>query len=1509
MRGFWGLRAFVVVLVTFVLAVTAGVVWAPPAVAAGPAPQPCAGDQVFPSCIPADVGTSATTGAVTTGAPIELAKSPTYSQWEIPVFPRPAAYPNCAYGAFGYLYEVPCTETSLQAWYWYVPAEQTSWSKPMWDNGGSFRLEECRPGRCSGSAPYRVVLFSADPSTPLLFATGTNTYMSRSTPQEQATAYDVVGGPVGPAAPVAGFDVRNDTTTPGQIFVTSTSTPSPNELFTTWDFGDGGTGTGVFTGHVYAKPGAYTVTMTVRDQLGRTATTTRTATVAAPTLGVTVDLLGAAPPLAEDADVTARVTVSASADGVGPLGGLTFDGGSLLASAPAEAFTRTGDPTPAAPTATFTLEPGEKKEWTVPLHTARRGPYTLSSTVSGTDASSRPVTATGTSPGEIGQPFPVQVTFLDAQGDAITELHLDAKPDGTPIPQTVTVKTVVTNDTAAPLTGLEAQPVDLRAADPQHPYEPFPAAVDAPNDAVRLTDLAPGASLTTTRTMTASGDGAIVASQLIASDQGLAIGRGPLNVGLTAMLVMQLSGETQRSVTAGAPITIFGTLKNVTADRTLALTDAVKIARTGNLLGGGYLARTDGQNATGPFPAPLVGEIAPGQTVTFQVQLTSARPAPEEYEYGGWADDAYTTGVALFSFPLRAAVKEKDGTWSALTTAPVSTESRYPGSIRTKGDSSVSFTIDTARVSDTTAFQNTVVTGFGLSVGALENTKKRLDDLTTFASRFAMDSSYRSKEIADALDVLTTIAVTMPKADHDALVKEIAGQVTTSLTRFGGEVVGGFHQEAPTEGSIQAQLEAMTAKLQGAWGSGDPMRVIDAVRPTGNLIGAAATDALAQELALAGFVKLATTTRYLEPAFQTWRDNRTIAKMQANFPSAAQIALEKNAIEISKSKYPLLEKAYLTRSALTDADLGVGADLDGAGLAQQTIDKVREWTKANPNRSIVLIPNEANVAAARNLGEAVGKIENIKPKSMAEIEYLVFGGRAEDKNMVILRDLSGTSTSDANLLVDRAIARGDLVEEDCAVAQQILDKRKKEWALFTNRGAVKKVDGVYVPDVDPATGKIKADGLGIGNLKGYAEADRIPNQFRGVDNALEVSGPELAPKFGLDYFDAFHHPTTPDKGVYVVLKQEHPVTGKMVKITGDDDGIFIGQLNGLGLKSTEINDAYASLMDVFNHPFSDTWKASIEKKLEIFSRYFETIPGTQTKGAPLVMVVNGEAYAVKINGATTRFDIGANRAFIDFVGAPAAVDPFAARPSFAQVLLNQLEPYLLPAMFLKSLLSDPAAFHGQPITTTEGGKIVRLTLQGSVESWTLAGGWQPDPDAAALARSGKLRLAPQSLVTTTTSAGATRVELLSADQVAMAGDWFVPGDRVVIDPGGPHQETAVVSALGSLIFATGLTQPHTRGEVVASLGPVGAAVDPGTGGGPGGAGAGASGSGSGSTTATGGGGATTGAGSGAASASSGEGSLARTGGAPLPAGDLAAFAALLIALGAIVVLRGRRRVG
>ena len=82
-------------------------------------------------------------------------------------------------------------------------------------------------------------------------------------------------------APVAGGGTVDAGT--AVRFVANVTQVDPNDPTTsTWDFGDGSTGTGSPVDHPFAAPGTYVVTLKVRDSLGLVSTATTTVTVHAP---------------------------------------------------------------------------------------------------------------------------------------------------------------------------------------------------------------------------------------------------------------------------------------------------------------------------------------------------------------------------------------------------------------------------------------------------------------------------------------------------------------------------------------------------------------------------------------------------------------------------------------------------------------------------------------------------------------------------------------------------------------------------------------------------------------------------------------------------------------------------------------------------------------------------------------------------------------------------------------------------------------------------------------------------------------------------------------------------------------------------------------------------------------------------------------------------------------------------------------------------------------------------
>jgi PKD repeat protein len=86
-------------------------------------------------------------------------------------------------------------------------------------------------------------------------------------------------------APTAAFVVSPSSSVIGQTLffnaATSTAAQGRTLMDFRWNFGDGGTGWGVTPSHAYAEVGSYTVSLTVVDDTGTSATITQSVTVAA----------------------------------------------------------------------------------------------------------------------------------------------------------------------------------------------------------------------------------------------------------------------------------------------------------------------------------------------------------------------------------------------------------------------------------------------------------------------------------------------------------------------------------------------------------------------------------------------------------------------------------------------------------------------------------------------------------------------------------------------------------------------------------------------------------------------------------------------------------------------------------------------------------------------------------------------------------------------------------------------------------------------------------------------------------------------------------------------------------------------------------------------------------------------------------------------------------------------------------------------------------------------------
>ena len=1235
---------------------------------------------------------------------------------------------------------------------------------------------------------------------------------------------------------------------PGDYRFTSTSTTTDGGLSLTWDLGDNSDpmlNNGLFI-HSYKKPGRYTVTLTAKDANNRSSTKTATVVVAPPKLLSSLSVVAGTSRVVPDDKITVELSLGASDDGLGTLSNVKLlDPG--FGVAPDGSFEIVAGPNPVIPApGELTLKPGEKVAFRYQLKAKVLGSATASAKATAKAEDGTDVTGEATLNLKVETDV-LKVAIVPSKND------FDLVPDdeGKPKPETLDVKITIENTATIPVKDISTGKLQLKASDEQRPYEPFPAGVVDPNPDDKVALLAPGAKAEFTRKLKVTGDGAITLFMTILSDQGTTNAKSELRVGVKTLLQVEIGGEATRTVRAGGPVTFFGTFKNITNDRTVAITDAVKVAfREGNLLGGGYLARADGQWAADPFPPPLTGILKAGQSMPFQVRFVTDVPSAAAYNDSSSGDATWARGSISFgSTAYRAAVKEQNGDWVPLSTAAIG---KYPQSVRVKGGAFGRFDvdIDTTEPSGAGFLDGVVPLAFGLGVQALEGAQRRaagivnagglavnfVYDISLGSDRKTLDQAMKDAGILGAYEYMSEFVVWLPKADQAKLASDIADRLAQTSLGFAESVITVKRTPYGDKTAIRAAVDAQLEKIAGSWRRNDTAALIESMRPVGLTVGEAGTDFLLGEAVVEGITTFARGAEYYSKARTAFLESTALedgaaAEMKKRLPSAASSTLAQS---ISKSKFPRLEEFFQARKKIPDALLGAGPLNDGGGLARGTINASRQWSRDNPGKVIVIKPNEAKVAALRDGGLAVGKQELIKPKSLPEFEIAVFGGRPADQNLIVIRNMNYTDAQVESLFAKARAKRPDLVgENDLALAKQIRDKRKKEWGLFDK--------------------EVVDDPSGIGRLKGYDRSEKIPYEFQGADNKLSVRANKHYRNFKIE---EVKDPSIPE-GSYFRVLEEDPNTGKLLPVTGDDDGVFIGSANGLGLTKEEAEGAYSSLSSAFNHPFSDSWNTTAKNKLEIFSPHYIGGNG-YAEGEPLIMFLNGDAYAVKIDPNATRFEFGATdyqRGFIKWVGAPTTPQRIPVLPSFVKALETPLTFKALPALFMKGFLTGPNAVPKltKPIIIrldrTGPAPILRLSPTLKVQSYQ-GGTWVDNPGAGVPAADGSISMAPFTWVDRRTDAGASQVEIAAIDEAdlgtastgappaktgvaaragisatvsfaadAVATSAFQRADRVAFDLGGPNEETAIITRVDGAVvtLATPLVRDHAGGELIAFL--------------------------------------------------------------------------------------------
>jgi LPXTG-motif cell wall-anchored protein len=201
----------------------------------------------------------------------------------------------------------------------------------------------------------------------------------------------------------------------------------------------------------------------------------------------------------------------------------------------------------------------------------------------------------------------------------------------------------------------------------------------------------------------------------------------------------------------------------------------------------------------------------------------------------------------------------------------------------------------------------------------------------------------------------------------------------------------------------------------------------------------------------------------------------------------------------------------------------------------------------------------------------------------------------------------------------------------------------------------------------------------------------------------------------------------------------------------------------------------------------------------------------------MLLYVRGEARQVWLRQATSA-EIPVQ--FVDIEGAPILFDELKTNVPLGEINgidIKQLpmpQGYVAPAdslRFAKHIDAGPGVPPRAQIVTSTApdAAALRLGAGNELEQWNPNTGWRPSglDEEVAIGSRHVLAVLPQTGVAEPTPAGAQEVAVF--DQTG-----FAVGQTVVFDPGGPHQEEAVVVGFGSLLLDRPLGFAHDPGEMV-----------------------------------------------------------------------------------------------
>ena len=335
-----------------------------------------------------------------------------------------------------------------------------------------------------------------------------------------------------------------------------------------------------------------------------------------------------------DEPVTATVTVSVAEDALRTVSGITFDPALVLR----ETENSLLELSATEPPAPFSLAPGAKRTFEVPITGQARGTTALRSGVSGKDALNRIGRADDRQVIKVGQDIRVKVTADPAELD-LDELDEETqRPKKKPVQVTVELENVAGEDLKDVELELRPAPKTLVGRNPSagDPLR-FTArvgengAADTPLDNAGAREISVGALADAEKkTLTFKADAvdkalvelrALVRGSTVppsAPRSVLAFGAGEVAIGQDRVLALSAEGPARTLVQVGELWNYDGAVENISPDK--AVTVLVRSERRGNILGG----QIDSTLAPAACSAGLLHKLEPGEKLPLHAILGSA---------------------------------------------------------------------------------------------------------------------------------------------------------------------------------------------------------------------------------------------------------------------------------------------------------------------------------------------------------------------------------------------------------------------------------------------------------------------------------------------------------------------------------------------------------------------------------------------------------------------------------------------------------------------------------------------------------------------------------------------------------------------------------------------------------------------------------------------------------------------------------------------------------------------